>query len=410
MKHRFLVIVLLLSIACALLAMLFSDADEGAPPTLAELASIDHRSNLPVPTNFDFRPLAEGQALLASLEMKSIFYGVLGVCGVLLALRAVISAVRVLREERLLAARRSMGLDAPTRGQVSLHREPQLASVFVPVATRSALEQRGAKKAITVSERSASMPGRSRRLRDNLALYTQGLTGRMIFTFTGIVGAFGLVSVALVYFTLSSSLSRHVIQRARVMAVNVSDGAPGYLLKNNAAGLRELLRKHANRPELAYILIQDGSEEIVAHTFGTLPQEVRGSSSLDNKFSESQRTLQIGGNTVYEVSFPILEGRMGLVRLGIWRDQVNAENNQTLMPLLKLLSLVVSGGILLALFLVWRINRPILKLVEAAKAISRGNLDAPSPDVEDTGEFGELSRALERMRSSVRAAMIRLSR
>jgi len=58
---------------------------------------------------------------------------------------------------------------------------------------------------------------------------------------------------------------------------------------------------------------------------------------------------------------------------------------------------------------VWKINRPILKLIRAAKSISIGDLDTAALDTEDPTEFGELSRALERMRSSVKAAMIRLS-
>jgi len=43
------------------------------------------------------------------------------------------------------------------------------------------------------------------------------------------------------------------------------------------------------------------------------------------------------------------------------------------------------------------------------RRISYGELDAPSLGVEDKTEFGELSRALERMRSSVKAAVMRLS-
>jgi len=47
-------------------------------------------------------------------------------------------------------------------------------------------------------------------------------------------------------------------------------------------------------------------------------------------------------------------------------------------------------------------------LVRAAQRISTGDLEAPSLGVEDNSEFGELSRALERMRSSIKAAMVRM--
>jgi HAMP domain-containing protein len=119
--------------------------------------------------------------------------------------------------------------------------------------------------------------------------------------------------------------------------------------------------------------------------------------------------LRLREGEVSEVAVPILEGQIGAVRLGIWRDAVDAEAFQTVMPLIKIIALVIAGGIVLVVVLAWRINRPILRLVNTARSISRGDLDTPSLGLEGATEFGELSRALERMRSSVKAAMIRLS-
>jgi HAMP domain-containing protein len=62
----------------------------------------------------------------------------------------------------------------------------------------------------------------------------------------------------------------------------------------------------------------------------------------------------------------------------------------------------------MAIFLTWRITRPIVRLVRTARRVSEGELDVPSPGVDDTDEFGELSRSFERMRSSVKAALTRL--
>ena len=112
---------------------------------------------------------------------------------------------------------------------------------------------------------------------------------------------------------------------------------------------------------------------------------------------------------VYEVRVPILEGQMGAVRVGIWKDDVDAEISKTVVPILKLVVLVVCGGVFMAIFLVWRITRPILRLVRTARRISEGELDIPSLGVNDAGEFGELSRSFERMRSSVKAAIVRLN-
>jgi methyl-accepting chemotaxis protein len=68
----------------------------------------------------------------------------------------------------------------------------------------------------------------------------------------------------------------------------------------------------------------------------------------------------------------------------------------------------VITAIAAAIFLVRRITRPIGKLVAAAKAISNGELETPAPHITDTTEVGDLSRAFERMRASVKAALSRL--
>lgn len=408
MKHRLVAIFLLLIVACAV-ALLFLSAEHDSV-TLAELALTDEKDSASANAKVNFvETVGADDVFPAGLGIDSIFYAVLSVCGVVIAIRAVVSIVRALKEERLRAAQRAY----EPRGNVS---QPARASMESSAA--SALFSTGAapdsndrvveKQWVSQLRPSVSRSAPSRVL-DYLGRCTHGLTGRMVLTFTGIVAAFGLVTIALVYFTLSSSLSKHVIERARVTAVNVSDGAPGFLLKNNATGLRELLRKQASRPELAYILVENRAGEIFAHSFAMLPQEVQGTSSLGARPADSRRLLQLGENVAEEVSVPILEGRGGAVRVGIWRAHVDAEVNETVIPLIKLLGFVLSGGIFIAALLAWRINHPIFRLVAAAKAISNGDLDVPAPRVEDPSEFGELSRAIERMRSSVKAAMIRLS-
>jgi HAMP domain-containing protein len=109
------------------------------------------------------------------------------------------------------------------------------------------------------------------------------------------------------------------------------------------------------------------------------------------------------------VTVPILEGRLGTVRVGVWKDEVDAEIAAAVAPLVKWIAWAVIGGVFAAIVLVWKINQPIIRLVRAAREISHGELDSPGPGIADSTEYGELSRALERMRASVRAAMVRLN-
>ena len=410
MKNRWFAILLLLILALAVLSLLSLYSTERDSVTLAELVLLDEKNNAPARAEIDSVASAGvDNVFLANLEIASIFYAVLGVCGFLIAIRIVVSVLRALKEERLHVAHQPYESRGPVSGPGRSSNElTAAANPSSPETTPGFNEVMAEERRMGRTQRAVSRFAPSR-VWDYLGHYAHGLTGRMVLTFTGLVAMFGLLTMALVYFTLASSLSKHVIERARITAVNISDGAPGFLFKNNAAGLRELLRKHASRPELAYILVENRAGEILAHSFSVLPKEVQAG-SLPGDRSAGSRRLNVGENAVEEVFVPILEGRGGAVRVGMWREHIDAEINETVIPLIKLLGFVVSGGVLLALFLAWRINRPIFRLVAAAKAISTGDLDVQSPRVDDTSEFGELARAIERMRSSVKAAMIRLER
>ena len=56
-----------------------------------------------------------------------------------------------------------------------------------------------------------------------------------------------------------------------------------------------------------------------------------------------------------------------------------------------------------------RIVRKILEIIDTTNAISRGDLDSPI-DVDHPGEIGDLAQAIERMRTSLKAAIERLRR
>lgn len=70
------------------------------------------------------------------------------------------------------------------------------------------------------------------------------------------------------------------------------------------------------------------------------------------------------------------------------------------------LALVMAG---LAVFGTQNMVGSINKIVKAANAISRGDLDSPI-EVEPRGEIGEMAAAIERMRTSLKAAIERLRR
>jgi HAMP domain-containing protein len=407
MRNRFLVFVLVFSLACVFLGLLLMTLGPNESLTLADLASRAYRHVGPRPTLIEKRQsIRDDRASLPSLDLDLIFYAALGVCGSLLVLRAVVSAVRMARIERVAqsqALNDHITISAtPNKAAASTIGRVRSLEIDVPTTPVGVVTKQSS-SAAPRSDGTDLLPTRWLRL----APHGLGLTGKMIFTFTAIIAAFGALVLVLVYFTLASSLTKQSIQRARLIALNVSDSIPGHLFKKNAARLHEFVRKHASRPGMAYVVIEDRKGEVVSHSFAVLPPQLQNVPS-GHPENAGQRLFRLGDGMVHEVSVPVLEGQIGAVRVGIWKGQIDDEINKALIPIVKFIVLVFCGGILMAIFLTWRITRPIVRLVRTARRVSEGELDVPSLGVEDTDEFGELSRSFERMRSSVKAALTRL--
>jgi HAMP domain-containing protein len=98
--------------------------------------------------------------------------------------------------------------------------------------------------------------------------------------------------------------------------------------------------------------------------------------------------------------------------VGFWADAAHNEIQSALLRFVGIVALVPLVGALLSFLVAHWIVQPIVGLTEIADKVTRGDLDASvSGDcVEARDEIGDLARSLERMRSSLKAAMLRLNR
>ncbi len=65
--------------------------------------------------------------------------------------------------------------------------------------------------------------------------------------------------------------------------------------------------------------------------------------------------------------------------------------------------------VLSALVFSTRLMNSMTSIIDATNAISRGDLDIPI-EINQAGEIGELAKAIDRMRASLKAAIERLRR
>lgn len=119
--------------------------------------------------------------------------------------------------------------------------------------------------------------------------------------------------------------------------------------------------------------------------------------------------LQNLGPKIADLSEPALQELVTRVETERARANNLAIFSQVALGLSIFVGLVVIFQVAAAVIFSQRMIRAIQEIVDAANDISRGDMDAPI-DVEQGGEIGELALAIDRMRTSLRAAIERLRR
>ena len=231
-------------------------------------------------------------------------------------------------------------------------------------------------------------------------------------TFAGVMLVLGIFVIAVVYQLTQRTVRDQLDQRVLVLANNLGDAAAGYIVAGNILALNVLAQKYTLLDGVAYVFIEDATGEIVAHTLGGFPEELRQEAPVKGERQAHRRKVSLGGKTVYETSIPVLEGQAGKVHVGFWDDAVQKEIQRAVLPLIAILAGVPLVGAFLAFVLAHWIVVPIVGLTQVADKVTMGDLETSvSGDCVKCGdEIGELARSLERMRSSLKAAMLRLGR
>lgn len=236
-----------------------------------------------------------------------------------------------------------------------------------------------------------------------------GLKWRFMAIFAGTILLVGLLVITVVQHLMAEALRDQLNQRAFAIATNLSDVAAGHVLGKNFLGLHALVAKYGLLQDVAYTVVADRQGKVLAHNLGNFPAELQETLSAEGLEVTRSRTLRLRARPVYETRVPVLEGQLGAVHVGIWGDAVEGEIQRTLFPLLVSVGMVFLLGVLIAVLLARGISRPIIHLTQIANSMSKGNLDTPV-GLRSRGEIQDLADSLERMRASLKAAMLRLSR
>ncbi len=201
--------------------------------------------------------------------------------------------------------------------------------------------------------------------------------------------------------TMAAQLAEQSVSVARDLAARSTD----LILLNDLFALHRLLQEtKANNQNVAYAFLLDADGQVLASTYGEIfPIDLIAANSVEPASRHRTVILATNEGYVWDTAVPILEGEVGIARVGLsdvsLRNSLAAITNQLLLTT-ALVSLI---GVTAATFLTWVLTRPILDLAQAAQAVAKGDF-AQRVKRWANDEIGELATAFNQMVSELAKA------
>lgn len=216
-----------------------------------------------------------------------------------------------------------------------------------------------------------------------------------------VVGVLLLLSSMIVWqmgSILTTNLRDQLDKRAVSIGSDVAARATNELLINNTYAVYELIQNTLkNNEDVLYIFVVDAQGNVLAHTFGdAFPREVLKANGLngDEKYHLTVFRTEVG--VVRDVAVPILDGKLGVARVGMGEVGLQKAVLQMTWSLILITLFVSALGIVAAVLLTRVLTHPIRELVSLTQRVARGELEVQGV-VHSADEVGMLTEAFNQM-------------
>ena len=237
-------------------------------------------------------------------------------------------------------------------------------------------------------------------------LFSVPLRFKIMGLAAALVALSGTVTIFKVHNILSSNMKTLLHEESISVARELASHSREYILINDLYGLTRLLKDTVkNRPEVRYAFIVDPHYDILAHSFSEgFPMELL---TEEDRLNFQKRTVPLPTNEgiIWDTFHPILEGGVGGVRVGITESIMQQQTSAFLRSLFMHTIAVMLVALTLSILLTFIITEPVKKLLEATRALRRGNYDCIN-DTFPQDEVGDLVIAFNAMTRQLQQAEI----
>ena len=156
--------------------------------------------------------------------------------------------------------------------------------------------------------------------------------------------------------------------------------------------------------EIRYVLIVDKEGKPMAHTFSQgIPRKLLDAHKIAEQKSDAPQVAILSTNegTVHDILFPIEQGALGYVRIGLNEKAIDKVLHAKIYQLMITTVIVGAVVVLLMLKLANLITRPLQRVTDMSKNIAEGELPKETP-ISSTDEIGILASAINHMVTSLK--------
>ncbi len=221
---------------------------------------------------------------------------------------------------------------------------------------------------------------------------------KIVVAITGLILVLGLAGTLHARYTLSGFSEDEMEKRALALSLDIESHASEMLLTNDVYGLYSRINEVVlNNDDVRYVIVFDAEGNVRASTFPQgLPLGLREANSLAAGQEYSLASVSTSDGPVLDAAYPVLDGEVGTIRLGLSQQRLEEQVGALTFNLLALTGAVLLASLLVGYLLATFLTRPLSRLAEAARAVGRGEL-SQRVDISDQSEVGQVAVAFNAM-------------
>lgn len=195
-----------------------------------------------------------------------------------------------------------------------------------------------------------------------------------------VIFIFGSINIYLLWSSVYTSFEKEIDKRCKVLAKIVSDKALTPMVYDDFVDLYNILDEiKQSDPSISYIFLLNNANELIAQTYDIkLPEGLLYANSLKSGVYNIKviNTRNFKYPVIRDIAYPILNGEVGTVRLGIVEEHIEQQIMAATKNLVIMIIAFLVFGLSGAMFFSYIITSPIKKISQKAQTIDLSYIDS----------------------------------